>query len=523
MGLMSDTGRGNSGKVAFGFDIDPDAMLIDKMPAQNAGDEYERGRHQRNIKAEGQQVQRGILEAQQPVERCQRQRHDREYGVTPSGDQAAYEPYGHQVDQADESRQPAAPCARARQPETGAGPEFVLGINISNIRCHQSQQRRYRKMDQCRVDRVSGNGHMARDRFLRHGYLSWCAGSISRYRLVVLMPLVLVVGCSGPQSALDPAGPAARAAAGLWWGMFGFSLLVLALVVFLWLYATARKAEAMDDKASRKLGQRWIIGGGLLLPFASILALLLFGIPAGHRMLPLPLGTGDVKGDTGDITNDTKPLRVDVIGHQWWWEVQYPETGVITANELHLPVDVPVNIRVTSADVIHSFWIPSLGGKIDVLPGRTNVLRLEASRRGSFRGQCAEFCGSHHAHMALAVEVHSRDDFDSWLRARQQPLAVDADMPAIGAFKVHCGSCHRVAGISVGASAPDLTTVGARRLLGGRPRRDYHAVAHWLKSAEPGNRMPDHRQMAPQFLEDIALWLETLGLKTVALEAQDND
>jgi cytochrome c oxidase subunit 2 len=212
-------------------------------------------------------------------------------------------------------------------------------------------------------------------------------------------------GCSGPQSALDPAGPSALAIAGLWWGMFGFFTLVLVAVTALWLYAMWRQPKTYTEGQTRRLYHQWIIGGGLILPIITIIVLIGFGIPLGYRMLPLPL--------------EEPPLRIDVTGHQWWWEVRYPESGVAAKNELHLPAGVPVDIHVTSSDVIHSFWVPRLAGKIDMIPGHINILRIQADAPGRFRGQCAEFCGKGHARMALAVEAHTPEAFKAWLEAHQ--------------------------------------------------------------------------------------------------------
>lgn len=214
-----------------------------------------------------------------------------------------------------------------------------------------------------------------------------------------------MAACEGPLSALDPAGPAARAAAGLWWGMFLYFTLVTAVVIALWCYAMRRPGEADNPRASRK----WIIGGGLVLPLLSIAVILAAGIPAGRQMAPLPSTTEEV-------------LRIDVTGHQWWWEVRYPHNsaeadGAITLrNELHIPVGMPVDIHLTTADVIHSFWVPRLGGKLDAIPGRTNILRLQADEAGLYRGQCAEFCGLHHAHMQFTVKAHSPEEFARWLQ-----------------------------------------------------------------------------------------------------------
>ena len=211
-----------------------------------------------------------------------------------------------------------------------------------------------------------------------------------------------LTACSGPYSALDPASSSAQAVAILWWSMFAFAALVLLCVLGSWLYAIRRTGEPGNDPDEQRAQRRWIIGGGLVLPTASIVLLLAFGIPIGHRMLPLPPETGEA-------------LVIEVTGHQWWWEVRYPDTGITLRNELHIPVGQPVNIHLTTADVIHAFWVPRLGGKLDAIPGRTNVLRLQADRPGSYRGQCAEFCGMNHAHMQFTVEAHPTEAFDQWL------------------------------------------------------------------------------------------------------------
>ena len=119
-------------------------------------------------------------------------------------------------------------------------------------------------------------------------------------------------------------------------------------------------------------------------------------------MLPLPDGEG-------------KTLRINVTGHQWWWQVHYPDSGIQLRDELHIPVGVPVDLHLTSADVVHSFWVPRLGGKLDMIPGRTNVLRLQADRADTYRGMCAEFCGLEHAHMRFTVTAHDPGEFKTWL------------------------------------------------------------------------------------------------------------
>lgn len=223
-----------------------------------------------------------------------------------------------------------------------------------------------------------------------------------------LPAIVLALGaCAGPQSMLDPAGPAAAEIARLWWGMAAFAGVVLSGVVLAWLMALRRTPRALDDNAARRVGLRWIVLGGVALPSASIVVLLAFGIPAGHRMMALPLA-------------DETPVRIEITGHRWRWEVRYPAAGVVVVDELHLPAGRTVDVHVRSADVIHSFWVPRLAGKIDLIPGRTNVVRLRADQPGVFRGQCAEFCGTGHAGMVLQVQAHEPAAFAAWLEARRR-------------------------------------------------------------------------------------------------------
>jgi len=223
---------------------------------------------------------------------------------------------------------------------------------------------------------------------------------------VLVITPALLAGCSGPLSALDPAGPSAATAAGLWWGMFIFSVVVMLALFGLWVYAMKRDPGSVDDHQAQRIQNRWIVFGGLALPLGSITVLLAFGIPAGHSMLPLPVA-------------DQNVVTVEVTGHQWWWQVRYPDTDIELRDELYIPAGVPVDVKLTSNDVIHSFWVPRLGGKVDMIPGRTNVLRLQADEPGTYRGVCAEFCGRDHAHMTFTVEAKAPEAFAAWLEAEQ--------------------------------------------------------------------------------------------------------
>ncbi|OGK91194.1 MAG: cytochrome c oxidase subunit II [Candidatus Rokubacteria bacterium RBG_16_73_20] len=190
-------------------------------------------------------------------------------------------------------------------------------------------------------------------------------------------------------------------------------------------------------------------------------------------------------------------LDVTVRGRQWWWEFRYPSLGVVTANELHLPAGRPVALSLEGPDVIHSFWVPQLGGKRDVIPGRVNRLTLVPERPGEYWGQCAEFCGASHANMGLRVFVDTPDEFARWLAAQRatpaQPTGLAAEGKAIYALSA-CVGCHTVRGVSAGVLGPDLTTFGSRTTLGAglRPNTLDNLTA-WIRdpaAIKPGVKMP---------------------------------
>jgi cytochrome c oxidase subunit II len=191
-------------------------------------------------------------------------------------------------------------------------------------------------------------------------------------------------------------------------------------------------------------------------------------------------------------------LEIVVRGYQWWWEFAYPSLGVVTANELVLPAGRKVVFTLEGPDVIHSFWIPKLGGKRDVVPGRENRLVLTPSAPGEFWGQCAEFCGASHANMGLRVAVHAPERFDAWVNAQRAPAAEPSGASATAGKAIFAGSacvgCHTIRGVSTGTLGPDLTHFGSRTTLaaGMRPNTPEHLVA-WVRDApamKPGAKMP---------------------------------
>jgi cytochrome c oxidase subunit 2 len=248
-----------------------------------------------------------------------------------------------------------------------------------------------------------------------------------------------------------------------------------ALVFAIWRYRASRHVagEAATFERNRRLEIAWTAAPALILAVIFVLTLGTMAEINGAGVAPA--------------------MRIAATGRQWWWEFSYG--GVKTANELHIPVDTPIDLDVTSADVIHSFWVPELGPKKDMLPGVTNRLRLLAPRAGSYEGQCAEFCGIEHAWMRIRVVVQSRPEFDAWLRTQAQPrVATDAKAEQIFLANI-CVNCHTIRGTAAaGTAGPDLTHVGARARLGaGVVPNDVASMRAWLADPQrykPGALMP---------------------------------
>jgi len=269
--------------------------------------------------------------------------------------------------------------------------------------------------------------------------------------------LPCLAGCSGPQSALDPQGPQAEAIASLWWVMAASATLILLAVMLMALYAIYRA----HGRRQPLRANAFVIGGGIVFPLLTLVALLVYGGIVGGRMVALPA---------------ERPLRIELTGHQWWWEVRYPDASpaIVTANEIVVPAGRPVELALHSDDVVHSVWVPQLAGKVDLIPGKRNFLRFSADRRGRYVGQCAEFCGLLHAHMRLVVVAVSDDAFDDWLQRRSQPVAVD------DRFGVHgCTDCHRFDRGVAGGTGPDLSRY-AERVETTPGGGDAAVLARWL-------------------------------------------
>ncbi|QOR40748.1 cytochrome c oxidase subunit II [Billgrantia diversa] len=309
-------------------------------------------------------------------------------------------------------------------------------------------------------------------------------------------------GCSGPQSALQPAGVDAEQIARLFWWMGGFLILIWVLVIGCAVFVTYIRPRPHDSRAARWL----ILGGGVILPPVVLGVLLVFGL----SLLP----SLSAPAEDG--------LQISVSGERWWWRVQYPTPSgdtVELANEVRLPVGERVGFRLTSPDVIHSFWIPSLGGKVDMIPGRTTRLYLEPTKVGVFRGACAEFCGTSHALMNFRVVVMEPDAFDTWLERQASPAQPpQGELARRGqeAFIANgCGACHTIRGTSAdGVLGPDLTHVGSRLSLGaGTLPTDTEAFERWIRhpdAIKPGVNMPAFGMLPAAQLSAIAAYLSEL-------------
>jgi cytochrome c oxidase subunit II len=309
---------------------------------------------------------------------------------------------------------------------------------------------------------------------------------------------LLLAGCGEPVvSALAPAGEAAADIAWITWAMLSGAAFFTLLMTALGLHAVYRRA----DRPMRVSAFSVLIWGGLALPLSVTLLLLVYGIPTGHSMLPL--GQPD--------------LEVRVTGHQWWWQFEHADADgrpLYTANELHLPVDRTVDIHITSADVIHAFWVPVLGGKLDAIPGSVNTLRLRPTRVGVYRGQCAEFCGAQHARMAFEVHVHEPEDFERYLEA-----LAHQDRTHVGTaedrqvFAVYCAICHSTTP-QVDRFGPNLARISERGWLGaGAVMNDADNLRRWIalhQALKPGNRMPDHSNLDAEDVEALARYLEAV-------------
>ena len=324
--------------------------------------------------------------------------------------------------------------------------------------------------------------------------------------LGALAAVVAVSGC-GPQSPLDPASEPARQIAILWWVMLAVSVVVFAgACVMLGLSWWRQRRSGLPLFGEREqLFDGSVVVFGIVIPVISLVALFFWA------------NVAIVEGTDAPPAN-SRAMTIEVSGHQWWWEVKYPGTPAVTANEIHIPVRTPVTIVTESEDVIHSFWIPKLNRKIDSLPGHPNRVELFAERPGRYRGQCAEFCGQQHAHMGVSVRADEPERFRAWLDNMSRPRVAPATPLARRGEQLflakECASCHTIRGTAArGEIGPDLTHLATRETLGALTipnRRGY--LAGWVvdpQTVKEGAKMPSLDLTGPD-LQALLEYLEGL-------------
>lgn len=321
---------------------------------------------------------------------------------------------------------------------------------------------------------------------------------------------MLLAACSpSTPSMLDSRGPQADKIASLSWLMFGIAALVfIVITIFLLLAVVRSRRESLIAEASSDTDRRaitWVLVGGAVIPVVVLFAIMFLSITT----------------DPANAAAAGSALNIEVIGHRWWWEVHYPDQSFTTANEIHIPVNQAVVLHVTSADVIHSLWIPQLNGKFDMIPGQTNTVSIQASQTGVYRGECAEFCGMQHAHMSFMVVAEDADQFNKWQTNEQKPAAALDPSNQSAIFEGQqtflgssCVYCHTIKGTNAsGTLGPDLTHIASRATIGaGVLPNTPGNLAGWIinsQAIKPGNLMPPMDLDSDQ-LQAILAYFRTL-------------
>jgi len=323
--------------------------------------------------------------------------------------------------------------------------------------------------------------------------------------VVALTFVLALAGCGGNQNTLDPASHAEHRISNLFWVLFvassiGFGLVVWLLFVGWWRRNRPDLPRGVGEHGATGL----VIGLGIALPIVLLSILFVWSDVFVLRSTAAP-----AKGTTA--------MTVVVTGRQWWWQVSYQGSTAVTANEIHIPVNTRVRILARTTDVIHSFWIPELNRKIDMIPGRTGSILLDATRPGTYRGQCSEFCGLQHAHMAVEVIAESRPAFNRWLAANAGPAHTPSGAAAAGLTTFMgsgCGDCHQIRGTSAhGLVGPDLTHLEGRQTLAAATIANTpQNLADWIRHPQqlkPGSKMPD-LQLPDADWRSIVSYLRTL-------------
>jgi cytochrome c oxidase subunit 2 len=338
-----------------------------------------------------------------------------------------------------------------------------------------------------------------RERHMRYPQRNW----------ILLFFGLSLAACArqGTPSTLQPAGPAATEIARLSWSFFGLGTAIYLAVIAFLVYALFRSRRRTSDDENyphQKDATNVVILGGVLMPAVTLVTV--FGLTLyTFRQVAPPAA-------------ETAGQTIQVIGHQWWWEVRYPDTTTVTANEIHIPAGEPVRLQLETEDVVHSFWVPELHGKLDMIPNQVNYLWIQADQPGQYRGLCAEFCGTQHAKMAFLVIAHPPDGFAEWLVHESEPAAAITDPLAQEGetlfMSLACARCHAVRGTAAtGQLGPDLTHFGSRQTLAAATLANTpENLAQWLLDpdhAKPGSLMPA-THLSEEQLDALVTYLESL-------------
>jgi cytochrome c oxidase subunit II len=327
---------------------------------------------------------------------------------------------------------------------------------------------------------------------------------------IAIMILSALAGCSGSPSVFLPASSSARQIYNLILLVFGIIAVAFVVVEGLLIYASVHfrgktgEPPPPQSEGNRRFEMIWTSLIALVL-----LAIFIVSLTVLFNVSSQPVSAGE------STANQT--IHVQVIGHQWWWEFVYPDYQFTTANELHAPVNTNIYLDIESIDVIHSYWVPQLGGKMDAIPGKTNHTWFLADAIATYQGECSEYCGAEHAYMRFDVVVESAEDFKSWVQ-NQQAIAQPAIGPAVPGetafFSSGCPACHAINGSKAqGKIGPNLTHIASRKIIaGGVLPFTPQDLAHWLanpQDVKPGSKMPN-MNLTQQKINDLVIFLSTL-------------
>lgn len=331
----------------------------------------------------------------------------------------------------------------------------------------------------------------------------WVAPLFVAVLAALVFPAAVLAQAPSP---LSPASPSASSIANLHNVIMLIALVIFIIVEGLLLYSVVRFRRRDDEEMPRQIyGSVPVEIAWTVAPAIIVIILMILTFRTMRTVAETP---------------SSNTVNVQVVAHQWWWEFRYPDLGIVTANELHVPVGEVARFDLESADVIHSFWVPQLAGKTDAMPGRTTQTWFQADEPGVYQGQCAEFCGAQHGQMRFDVVVESQEDFDAWVEQQTAgPVEVTGDLAQRGEElffqpQNQCTACHTIQGTAAqGKVGPDLTHLGGRRTIAaGTLENTPENLAEWIRNPQqvkPRNKMPN-LDLAPETVDALVAYLQSL-------------